>query len=128
MVHSIELARILGLFMTVIGLAFLFNKDQMQKAMEDIMKNYGIRVMLGFSEIALGSYLIASHNVWQANWRVIITILAWGFLLEGASFGIFSQHFAAPIKKLIKSKNMYLYGGIFTLALGLVLLYFGLYA
>ncbi|WP_111707766.1 hypothetical protein [Lutibacter citreus] len=40
-------------------------------------------VLTSLLAIIIGLLNILIHNIWEANWKLIITLIGWAFLLEG---------------------------------------------
>jgi len=89
MENSIFLARILGPYCIIVGAGVLFNVKSYQKVMEDFCKNSALLYLGGIFALLFGLLILLFHNVWAANWTVIITIFGWGGLIKGAWLIIF---------------------------------------
>ncbi|MBN4077287.1 hypothetical protein JYT19_00080 [Sulfobacillus acidophilus] len=125
MAYSIVLARFLGIFMTVIGLALLLNRAQFKKIIDAVIHNAGLQFMAALMPILIGSAIVATHNVWSNNWTIIITILGWMMILAGIFRSWFTEHWLKLARKVGKKDNIFWVGGIFWTILGLIMLYFG---
>lgn len=85
MITSIFIAKILGLYL-VITCLFSIVRYQYVEDLLTSLKNEnqrGIVFLFALMPIIFGLLLVASHNIWVADWRVLITILAWIMLLSG---------------------------------------------
>jgi len=89
MENSIFLAKILGPYCIIVGAGVLFNVKSYQKVMEDFCKNSALLYLGGIFALLFGLLILLFHNVWAANWTVIITIFGWGGLIKGAWLIIF---------------------------------------
>ena len=89
MENSIFLAKILGPYCIIVGAGVLFNVKIYQKVMEDFCKNSALLYLGGIFALLFGLLILQFHNVWAANWTVIITIFGWGGLIKGAWLIIF---------------------------------------
>jgi len=78
---SIFLARFLGGFYVIFGLLFLGAKF-LGKVIE-MTEDKVFVVSTGYISLLLGLATVVLHNVWVADWRVVITILGWGTLIKG---------------------------------------------
>jgi hypothetical protein len=83
MENSIFLAKILGPYVIIISLAFLFNLKTYQKVLEDFCKNSALIYLGGIFAFLFGLLIVSFHNVWVAGWPVIITIFGWMGLIKG---------------------------------------------
>ena len=94
MENSIFLAKILGPYCIIVGAGVLFNVKSYQKVMEDFCKNSALLYLGGIFALLFGLLILQFHNVWVANWTVIITIFGWGGLIKGAWLIIFPNMLA----------------------------------
>jgi len=104
---SIFVARFTGIAyiaMTISLIIGTFDYDKMFKSMED---NYAYNYLAAFIALLLGFTFVTYHNLWVKDWRVVITIMGWVALAEGAIFIIFpdamskSKFFKNRYKKII---------------------------
>jgi hypothetical protein len=86
---SILLARLIGPFIVVIGIAVVFNMKVFRKVIDDFFKNAGLLYLSGLFSFAAGLTVVLFHNIWTADWRVIITVLGWIMLLKGICLIVF---------------------------------------
>lgn len=79
----------------------------------------------GFITLILGILMVVGHNIWQWNWRLIITIFAWLVLLKGASIILYPKFIdKTTILFMLNLDFAYVLVG-FEFILGLLLCYFG---
>ncbi len=84
MENSIALARFIGPYIILIGVGLLFNRKRISKIMEDFPNNPGLVYVTGLLTFVTGLAIVLLHNLWVADWRVIITLFGWIALLKGA--------------------------------------------
>lgn len=122
---SIFLAKALGLYYVIVAIAMLVNYSKFTAFLNDYAKNPSLLLLSGFITLILGILLVLSHNVWEASWRVLITVIAWMALVKGIICLVCPKWQLGMIKRCGKSKKSY-YSAVFvTLLLGIVLCYFG---
>lgn len=73
----------------VLGVSYLFQADQWVRLVRE-----GIEIPHRFIPLALfllvfGLTTVATHNVWEPAWRIVITIFGWLLAIKGAAFLIF---------------------------------------
>lgn len=78
---SIFLARFLGGFYLIFGLLFIITR-QLGKTIE-MTENKAFVISTGYISLLLGLATVVLHNVWVADWRIVITILGWSTLIKG---------------------------------------------
>lgn len=124
MTTSVFLAQAFSIYFIVVTLAMLFNKDYYTKAAIELLQHKGLALLTGIFTLILGILLVLFHNIWIANWQVIITILAWLTLIKGIMRLFFPKQMQSWIDALKKSGFFYSTLGIM-LILGVLLGYLG---
>ncbi len=81
---SIFFARLLGPYFVIVAIGFLFNLKTYQRLLEDFCKNVALIYIGGVLALWFGLVVVLFHNVWVANWTVIITIFGWLGIIKGA--------------------------------------------
>jgi len=80
---SVLVAKIIGIVYVSFGIGLMANKAFYKEAISKLFENTGYLIIGGFIAIVFGVLIIENHNVWEANWTVIITIIGWIALLKG---------------------------------------------
>jgi uncharacterized membrane protein len=80
---SIFLARLLGPMLVVFGLAFAIHPKIYTAMAQEFIKSRALVYLAGAFALTGGLALVLTHNVWAADWRVIITILGWMAAIAG---------------------------------------------
>ncbi|MFH1455727.1 MAG: hypothetical protein ABIF40_02140 [archaeon] len=78
---TIFLARFWGSFFIIFGLLFIITR-QLGKTIE-MTDDKAFVISTGYITLLLGLVTVILHNIWVADWRVIITILGWSTLIKG---------------------------------------------
>ncbi|CAM2844948.1 Integral membrane protein (PIN domain superfamily) [Legionella steigerwaltii] len=119
------LSKVLGIYLIVASLAIFTNMHQFTIYVQELLKNAPLMLVLGFWTFILGLLMVVSHNVWQWNWRLLITIIAWLILLKGASI-IFYPHYIDKASLLFVQNRSIAYSAAgFDLIIGIILCYLG---
>jgi len=84
MESSMFFARLLGSYFVIVAIGVLLNLKIYQRMMEDFCKNVALIYLGGILALWFGLIVVLLHNVWVANWTVIITIFGWAGILKGA--------------------------------------------
>ena len=79
---SVFLAQFWGLYFLIMAFLFLFRRESLNLLI-GLMEDKRSVMVLGFISLIIGLVAILIHNIWVADWRVIITILGWIALLKG---------------------------------------------
>ena len=125
---SIFLAQILGLVYLVIGVGVIFNSGYYHDMMKDFLKSPAILYLGGVMALLVGFLIVTYHNVWEQSWVVIITIIGWIALVKGVVLLVFPELALSSSKSFLKTKEAFAKYGIFVLALGAILSYYGFVA
>ena len=80
---SIFLAKVMGIYLAIEGLALIVNKKYLMKAIHGLLKTKGIIYIFSFFVLILGIMLVVGHNVWTADWVGLVTLLGWLVLIKG---------------------------------------------
>lgn len=121
------LAQLLGVLYVCVGIGALINPKYYKSVMDNFLKSEALMYFGGAVALVVGFVLVKLHNLWVADWRVVITIIAWLSVLKGALLLIEPEMIVKSTKKIIK-KNHFANYGFIALAIGIVLLYLGVYA
>lgn len=81
---SYLLARVLGILFMVIAGAMLINQKFYMAVWQDVFKHPISLVLSGFISLICGLLIINEHNIWISNWRGLITLIGWMFVVGGA--------------------------------------------
>ena len=116
---SIFLAKFWGWYLLIFFVVLSFNPKRIKQIFEDL-KDQKFLIITAFIAIIIGLLTLLVHNIWEPNWKLIITLLGWISLLLGLS--LFS--FPKQTIKFLGVLNMKLIQTIYTLLflIGILLL------
>ena len=83
MEYSMFLAKIIGWFYVIVAVGIIFNPKAYEKIMEDFSKNSALVYLSGIFTLLIGFLMVLTHDIWEANWMVIITVFGWLGLIKG---------------------------------------------
>jgi len=124
---SIFIARIFGLCYLIIGAGLVFNRKTFQQVMEDFCKNAASFFYGGLLALVIGVVIVLKHNIWAANWTVIITIIGWIALIKGIWIIVFPNTVPKFMQAYQKNENLLMVHSIVGLIFGAVLTFFGFF-
>lgn len=84
---SIFLARFWGWYLLIFFLILSYNPIRIRQIFEDL-KDQKFAIIVSFLAIIIGLINILLHNIWEPDWRFVITLLGW--LALGFGFILFS--------------------------------------
>lgn len=125
---SVFLARLLGPYCLIMAIGVLINRKTYQEAMEDFFKNIAVLYFGGVLAFLLGLMIVLIHNLWTANWAVLITIFGWSGIIKGVWIIIFPNTLVKFIKIYKEKPALLLVNLLLVLAIGAVLTFFGYFA
>lgn len=121
MENSIFLAKILGPYIIIVALAFLFNPKTYEKVMEDFCRNSALVYFGGVFALLFGLLVVSFHNLWVADWQVIITIFGWVGLIKGVWLILFPNTVAKFTQAYQKKTTLLTLSLAIALLLGILL-------
>ena len=115
---SIFLARFWGSFFVIFGLLFIITK-QLGKTIE-MTENKAFVISTGSITLLVGLVTVILHNMWVADWRVVITILGWSTLIKGIMKVGFPEQIHKQAQRFKKKQWL---SSLFMILLGVFLLW-----
>jgi len=125
MATSIFLARLLGPILLAVGAGILINPKPFHTMASEVVRSITLVYLFGLFDFAAGLAIVLTHNVWTANWRVLITLIGWLMLIRGAVRILAPEAIMGFAAKVIRNKQLFLISGVVTGVLGLLFCYFG---
>lgn len=80
---SYLLAKLVGPMMLVLGLFVTFRSERMRRIGREFLDSEALIFVSGIITLPVGLAIVVTHNVWTADWRGLITLIGWIFLLAG---------------------------------------------
>ena len=125
---SVFIAKIFGLLYLVVGVGLMINRQTFKQIMEDFCKNTVLVFYGGILALVIGVVIVLTHNIWVANWTVIITIIGWAALIKGVWLIVFPNSVHKFMQVYQKNEKLLAVHPIVALVFGIVLTYFGFFA
>ena len=122
---SLFLARLIGPVMLVIGLAVFANQRVFREMAEEFLASRALMFLAGLIIMPAGLAIVLTHNVWTADWRVLITIFGWLCAIGGA-IRLFEPPFLVKTgRAVLKQPTFTPIAAAIWVALGLLFCFFG---
>jgi hypothetical protein len=122
---SIFLAKLIGPLALALGIGVLLNRDAVRVILEEFIRNRAIMFLAGVITFPAGLAIILTHNVWVADWPVIITIVGWLTAFSGAIRIIAPEGAVRYGRRAYERPNGPLFGAAIWIAIGAPLTFFG---
>jgi uncharacterized membrane protein len=122
---SIFLARLLGPVLFVLGLGFTIHRKVYTDMAKEFVANSSLVYLAGVIALTGGLAIILTHNVWTADWRVIVTLLGWAALVSGLVRLLLPELVKRLSRNVLKNERPVLYSGVVWIIVGAMLGYAG---
>lgn len=119
------LAKVLGLYLLIISLAMFLKMHTFSVYINELIQNTPLLFVSGFFTLILGLLMVVAHNIWQWDWRLLVTIIAWLTLLKGISIIFYPQAIDITTVVFLQNIEVAYFSAAFDFVLGAVLTYFG---
>lgn len=119
---SFFLAKFWGWYFIIFFLILSFNPKRIVQVIKDL-EDQKFAIVISFIAIVIGLLNILFHNIWEADWRLIVTFIGWIALFIGLSLFIFPKRTVLWLNyfniKFVQVLYMMLFLiGIFLLSMG----------
>lgn len=118
MLATIFLAKLLGIYMIIVGLIFMIRRKAMMPAMKELIKNRALLYIICILELAAGIAVVLSHNIWTWGYELIITVVGWLLIIEGVVYLILPHRKVEKILSKFNTPVWYGAGGVAAVILG----------
>jgi len=92
-----------------------------QRIIGDFFKNAALLYLGGVMALLFGIVIVLFHNVWVADWPVIITIFGWGGLIKGIWLIVFPNTAGKLTQAYQKKSSLLVVHLIIVLVIGVLL-------
>lgn len=79
------LSKVIGIYLIIISMAMFINMHQFTIYAHHLLNDVHLIFVIGLYIIIFGILMVVSHNIWQWNWQVLVTIFAWLIFFKGIS-------------------------------------------
>ncbi len=126
---SIFIARLMGPVLLAIGIGVALGLgmegDGYMAMMKEFVASKPMIWVVGVLALVAGLAIVNTHNVWEPDWRVIITILGWLAIIRGLASIVFPTAVQTVGDHMLTSATGMIAGAAITVALGAVLTFMG---
>jgi hypothetical protein len=122
---SIFLAKLMGPVMLVAAVSLFAQASTYRAMAREFLRNPALIYLSGLLTMTAGVAIVLNHNVWVANWPVLITLFGWAATLGGAARIAFPDRVRTIGESMLAKPMAMMFGGGLWLAVGALLCYFG---
>ena len=83
MTTSILIAKLMGPFVALLGLIALLNPKAIEEVGREFLASRAMIFLGGAFALLAGLAIVNTHNLWVANWPIIITLFGWLAIVGG---------------------------------------------
>lgn len=83
MTNAELIAGLAGPVMMAVAIAMLINRQTVVTLLKGIGNDHGFIFFAGILTLLAGLAIVRAHNVWSAEWTVLITIVGWLAVIAG---------------------------------------------
>ena len=121
---SILIAKITSVIYLAAALGALCSADHYRNVVDDMFDNAALTYMMGFIAVIAGFLIVNYHNIWRANWTVLVTLVGWLALTKGVLIIAFPRFVQRYTGLLLKGWGLKVFPYV-ALFMGLLFGYFG---
>lgn len=99
MENSIFLAKFWGWYFIIFFLILSLSPKRIKQLLNDL-KDQKFLILWAFIAIIIGLLNVLFHNIWEPNYKLIITVIGWLALIKGLLLFIFPQKTVAGLKEV----------------------------
>jgi hypothetical protein len=125
MTLTLLLAKVFGVALIAIGIALIVYRDLYAQITRDFLQQRLLRIVISFSELLAGLFIVIGHNVWSPLPAAVITALGWMFVLEGGSYLLLPEKYTARFINAVNRPQFFIASGVIGLILGIYLADYG---
>jgi hypothetical protein len=125
MTTSVFLARLIGPVMLVIGVAVFFNRRAFRDMAEEFLASRALLFLSGLLIMPMGVAIVLTHNVWTADWRVLVTLFGWLNAIGGAVRLLAPERVMETGRTMLRRPGFVSIAAAIWVALGLLFCLFG---
>ena len=122
---SLFLAKLIGPFLLAIGAGMLANRVGYRAMAQELIRSRVLIYFAGILALLSGLAVVLTHNMWTADWRILITLIGWLAVIGGLFHIVFPEQVTKMGTAMIAKGNIMTIRGSSMLVLGAALSFFG---
>jgi hypothetical protein len=122
---TILLAKVFGIFLTIVGAAIILRRRYFLPVFGSYPEQRLTRAVVSLAQLLAGLFLVVMHNRWSPLAAVIITIIGWMALIEALIYLLLPDYLVARFIHTFNKPGWYVFGGGLAMVTGACLAAFG---
>lgn len=123
---SLFLAKLLGIYLVIMGCAYFFRREFFRAVTSDFYNSPALIAIASVLNLVFGLLIVLNHNIWEVSWKVVITLIGTLSLLKGI-LNLFAPEVLRKLSIKFIEKELFVYSGVISLVLGVYLIYHGFF-
>jgi len=123
--NSIFLAKLIGPVALVAAVSLFLNAAAYRAMAQEFLRSPALIYLSGLLTMTVGVAIVLTHNVWVANWPVLITVFGWLAAIGGAARIAFPEKVRTIGETMLGKPWALNIGGAIWLAIGAIFCFFG---
>lgn len=121
MAYSEMLAGLLGPVLATIGLAMMTSQRSLEAMAGQMPTSLPVVFLAGLLLLVAGLSIVRVHNLWVADWRIIVTLAGWFSVVGGVVRMLLPEQSAAVALPVASNRDGATFSGLLFLMLGIYL-------
>jgi uncharacterized membrane protein len=122
---SIFLAQLMGPISLVGGISLFMNADAYKAMAQEFLRSPALLYLSGLLTMTAGLAVLLNHNLWVADWRVLITLFGWLATIGGAARIAFPDRIRSIGESMLDNPIAMTIGGAIWVVIGVLFCFFG---
>jgi hypothetical protein len=122
---STYLARLIGPVLLAAAIGMFLNREGYKAMAQEFLRSPALLYLSGLLTMTAGVAIVLAHNLWVADWRVLITIFGWLGAIGGAARIALPGATKAVGERMLAKPTWMTVGGVGWLAIGALLTLLG---
>ena len=122
---SLFLAKLMGPMLLLMGLFVTIQPGRMARIGQEFLESDALLFMSGIIALPVGLAIVITHNVWVADWRVLITLFGWIAILAGIARILMPDAMRSVGRSMTENTVLIAVPGVLMALLGAYLAYQG---
>lgn len=118
MTNAELIAGFAGPMLIAVAAAMLINRLAIVGAIKDVSNNPGFVFVIGILTLIAGLAIVRVHNVWAAEWTVLVTVIGWLAIVGGIIRIVWPHRIAGISNKILSNENAITAWALVALMLG----------
>ncbi len=123
---TLVLARILGGYMLIMGAGLLVHRRMGGELLDRLRDDFALTFTMGLMALLIGLVIVSIHNIWAGPLAILITVIGWLAVAEGAAIILLRRRYITMISPLAHGGVAGLIWGAVCVLVGLCLFWAGL--